>query len=62
MEFIETLEGLVLEHSAHISLDHLRAYHFGSKYNVEVEVLLPPEMTVQQSHDIGKTTTQTFTD
>jgi len=34
-------------------VDALRAYHFGSRYIVEVEIILPPQMTVRESHDIA---------
>lgn len=36
-----------------LQVDALRAYFFGSKYMVEVEVLLPPDMSVRESHDIA---------
>ena len=34
-------------------LDAIRAYFFGQNYIVEVEVILPANMSVQQSHDIA---------
>ncbi len=30
-----------------------RCYHFGPRYNVEMEVVLPGSMTVAESHDIA---------
>ena len=40
-------------HHEHLSVDCIRAYHFGSRFIVELEVLLPPKMTVEESHDIA---------
>lgn len=31
----------------------MRAYHFGPKYLVELEIVMPAEMTLAESHDIG---------
>ena len=31
-----------------------RAYHFGSRLLVEVDVVLPPETPLRESHDIGE--------
>jgi divalent metal cation (Fe/Co/Zn/Cd) transporter len=31
----------------------IRAYHFGSKFLVEIEVILPAAMTVREAHDIS---------
>ena len=31
----------------------VRAYHFGARYIVEMEVILPSAMTVRESHDIA---------
>lgn len=40
-------------HHEHLSLDCIRAYHFGARFIVELEVLLPAQMTVEESHDIA---------
>jgi divalent metal cation (Fe/Co/Zn/Cd) transporter len=29
------------------------AYHFGARYLVEIEVVMPADMTVRESHDIA---------
>ncbi|DAZ94496.1 TPA: hypothetical protein N0F65_003430 [Lagenidium giganteum] len=52
-EFIEAMKKLVADHHECLTLDHLRAYHSGSKYIVEAEVLTPPKMTIEDAHDIG---------
>ncbi|KAE9358753.1 hypothetical protein PF008_g2571 [Phytophthora fragariae] len=36
-----------------MALDIVRAYHFGSKYLVELEVVVPAEMSVKAAHDIA---------
>jgi divalent metal cation (Fe/Co/Zn/Cd) transporter len=40
-------------HPLVLQVDTVRAYHFGSKYIVEVDIVLPPTMTHKESHDIG---------
>lgn len=47
------VESLAVEHHAQLIVDCTRAYHFGSRFNVELEVILPAEMTVRESHDIA---------
>ena len=34
-------------------MDITRAYHFGARYNVEIEIILPGDMSVRESHDIA---------
>lgn len=31
----------------------VRAYHFGARFIVEMEVVMPADMTVRESHDIA---------
>ncbi|TMW65064.1 hypothetical protein Poli38472_009231 [Pythium oligandrum] len=52
-EFIEEVKELCNTHNAKLSLDIVRAYHFGSKYLVELEVVVPADMTVKDAHDIA---------
>lgn len=52
-EFIEKVRALAAQHSPQLEVDCLRAYHFGSRFNVELEIVLPADMTVCESHDIG---------
>ncbi|WIA22973.1 hypothetical protein OEZ86_009896 [Tetradesmus obliquus] len=51
--FIQQLEALAASHHAALGLDVIRAYHFGARYIVEMEVVLPAGMTVRDSHDIS---------
>ena len=52
-EFVEIVQDLALQHEARLAIDVTRAYHFGSRFNVEMEIVLPADMTVAESHDIG---------
>lgn len=35
-------------------IDTLRAYHFGNNLIVEAHIVLPPDITLQEAHDIGE--------
>lgn len=52
-EFIKEIHSLASHHHPCLLPDIIRAYHFGSRYLVELEVILPAEMTVRESHDIS---------
>lgn len=52
-EFIESVQQLALDHDPRLAVDCLRAYHFGVRYNVELEIVLPGSMTVAESHDLA---------
>ena len=52
-EFVEKVELMAHEHHSLIKVDCTRAYHFGARYNVELEVIMPGELTLRESHDIG---------
>ncbi|KAK9817796.1 hypothetical protein WJX72_002302 [[Myrmecia] bisecta] len=51
--FIEQVEQLAHEHHELVRVDCTRAYHFGARFNVEMEIVLPGDMTVTESHDIA---------
>lgn len=42
-------------------IDTLRAYHFGNNLIVEVHIVLPPDITLQEAHDIGEPLQQKLT-
>jgi divalent metal cation (Fe/Co/Zn/Cd) transporter len=48
--FLQTLANM---HDERLKLDEMRAYHFGQRYLVELEVILPADMFVRESHDIA---------
>ncbi|XP_047317520.1 metal tolerance protein 10-like [Impatiens glandulifera] len=55
-EFIGKLTFLVWNHHENIkNIDTVRAYNFGSRYFVEVDIVLPEETALVQAHDIGET-------
>lgn len=47
------MERIAAAHHPAVQVDITRAYHFGSRYNVEMEIVLPAAMTVAESHDIA---------
>eukprot|EP01032_Pedospumella_encystans_P013588 gene13588-15635_t len=52
-DYIEMIEGMALDHDHRLTVDVTRVYHFGARYNVEMEIVLPGDMTVRESHDIA---------
>lgn len=52
-EWIEMVNDLARSHDDRILLDCTRAYHFGARYNVEMEIVMPADMSVRESHDIA---------
>ena len=35
-------------------IDTVRVYHFGSNFLVECDIVLPEDMSLRESHDIGE--------
>ena len=52
-DFLEEVRAVGNAHHPELLVDIIRAYHFGPKYLVELEVVLPPTMTLEMTHDIG---------
>lgn len=53
-EFIEDLVKLAQNHDDRIvSVDRTIAYFFGCKYNVEMDIILPNDFTLEEGHDVG---------
>eukprot|EP00951_Prasinocladus_malaysianus_P021305 scaffold175758_cov38-Prasinocladus_malaysianus.AAC.1 len=52
-EFLDEVGEMAKNHWEGMEVDVVRAYHFGERYTVEVEVILPGNMTVMESHDIA---------
>ncbi|KAG2496615.1 hypothetical protein HYH03_005436 [Edaphochlamys debaryana] len=52
-ELVEEVTTVTTSHHSAMQLDRVTAYHHGSNVAVEVEVLLPPDMSVRESHDIA---------
>ena len=46
---------LALNHSKHIKyIETVRAFHFGTNFLVEVDIVLPEDMQLRKAHDIGE--------
>ncbi|KAK9268469.1 hypothetical protein L1049_000220 [Liquidambar formosana] len=55
-EYLAKLTYLIWNHHEEIKhIDTVRAYTFGSQYFVEVDIVLPEDMFLSQSHNIGET-------
>jgi cation diffusion facilitator family transporter len=52
-DFLKEVRKMGNAHHPQLTVDIIRAYHFGPKYLVELEVVLPPTMTLEMTHDIG---------
>ena len=52
-EFILSIESIAKSHDKRLLVDCTRAYYFGARFNVEMEIVLPGDMTVAISHDIA---------
>ncbi|KAA3453426.1 metal tolerance protein 11 isoform X1 [Gossypium australe] len=54
-EYLQKLTYLCWNHHKAIkNIDTVRAYTFGSHYFVEVDIVLPANMALQEAHDIGE--------
>lgn len=52
-DFISKLEDLAGGHHDELQVDVIRAYYFGARFLVEMEVVMPERMSVRESHDIA---------
>ncbi len=52
-EFIDELLELAEHFDGRLVVDTCRAYHFGPKFLVEVEVVMPQHTLLKESHDLG---------
>jgi cation diffusion facilitator family transporter len=52
-DFLESIQDLAMNHHPEMQLDTLRAYHFGPKYLVELEMVMSETTILRKSHDIG---------
>jgi divalent metal cation (Fe/Co/Zn/Cd) transporter len=51
--FLREVRAIADSHHGDMVCDQLRAYHFGPRFLVEVEVVLPPATPLRVSHDLG---------
>ena len=58
-EFLSKITWICLNHNRNITkIDTVRAFHFGSRFLVEVDIVLPQEMTLHDTHEIGESLQQ----
>ncbi|KAL6753201.1 cation efflux protein [Haematococcus lacustris] len=53
LELLEHLKRIADAHNPQMEVDCLRAFHFGSRYMVEAEVVMPLHYTLREVHDIS---------
>lgn len=54
--FLKRITWIALNHHPDVKqIDTVRAFHFGNNFLVEVDIVLPEDMKLRQSHDIGET-------
>ncbi|XP_064599112.1 uncharacterized protein LOC135465725 [Liolophura sinensis] len=54
-EFLSKLTWICLNHHREIQfIDTVRAFHFGTNFLVECDVVLPHDMKLKEAHDIGE--------
>ncbi|CAF3663594.1 unnamed protein product [Rotaria sordida] len=54
-EFLKQITWIAFNHSPSIlKLDTVRAFHFGTYFLVEVDIVLPEDMSLKEAHDIGE--------
>jgi len=52
-EFLETVREMAKQHDPNATLDIVRAYHFGPKFLVEIEMIMDRLTPLEISHDVG---------
>lgn len=52
-DFLELVREMAETHDPGATLDQIRAYHFGPRFLVEVEIVMLPETPLRESHDVG---------
>ena len=54
-DFLSKLTWICLNHHHKIQfIDTVRAFHFGTNFLVECDVVLPHDMMLKEAHDIGE--------
>ncbi|KAK3105312.1 hypothetical protein FSP39_022271, partial [Pinctada imbricata] len=54
-DFLKKLTWLAVNHHPKLQyVDTVRAFHFGTNFLVEVDIVLPEDMTLKEAHDIGE--------
>ncbi|CAF3507612.1 unnamed protein product [Rotaria sp. Silwood1] len=54
-EFLQQITWMAFHHSSSIlKIDTVRAFHFGTYFLVEVDIVLPEDMSLKEAHNIGE--------
>jgi len=53
-QLLNKLTFIALRHHPELKVDTCRAFHVGSNFFVEVDIVLPPDMRLIDTHDIGE--------
>ncbi|XP_070580329.1 uncharacterized protein [Ptychodera flava] len=54
-EFLQKITWICLHHDNRITeIDTVRAFHIGYNYIVEVDIVLPEQMTLKEAHNVGE--------
>ncbi|WAR15332.1 MTP5-like protein [Mya arenaria] len=54
-EFISKVTWICMDHHKKVQkVDTVKAFHFGNNFLVEADIVLPPEMTLREAHDIAE--------
>ena len=57
--FLSKITWICLNHHREIIfIDTVRAFHFGNNFLVEVDIVLPEDMSLKEAHNIGETLQQ----
>ena len=52
-EFVEKVEIIAKAHDSRMSVDIIRAFYFGHRFLVEIEVVMPDSTTLRVAHDVA---------
>jgi cation diffusion facilitator family transporter len=52
-DFLDVVREMAETHDPAASLDVVRAYHFGPKFLVEIEIVMAEDTPLRESHDVG---------
>ncbi|CAH1776433.1 unnamed protein product, partial [Owenia fusiformis] len=54
-DLLKKITWICVNHHKSIEMiESVMAYHFGNNFLVEVDIVLPPKMTLEEAHDIGE--------
>lgn len=58
-DFLKKLTWIAINHHPKITfIDTVRAFHLGNNFLVEIDIVLPEDMNLMESHNIGESLQQ----